>query len=93
MDAVRYPLQCVNAQVWCRHGMVGRLCHCRTINGPELEAVGALLKYVEWTQQGKLPVVLQSRAPSVVSYVEMDAATRRSLELSAPVNGKVPPIS
>ena len=53
----------------------------------EQDAAGALLSYVEWTQQGRLPVLTTPRAQ--LRVLDMDAATRRSLELSAPINGKV----
>ncbi|MGQ0674821.1 MAG: DNA mismatch repair protein MutS [Rhodospirillales bacterium] len=47
----------------------------------ELAAAGALVDYVELTQKGRLPRLEQPRLLAEGSVMEIDAATRRSLEL------------
>ena len=53
----------------------------------ELAAVGALLDYVELTQKGRLPRLVPPRRVREGSVMEIDAATRRNLELSQALTG------
>lgn len=48
----------------------------------EIAAAGALVDYVELTQQGKRPAFLPPRRFGPSDVMEIDAATRRNLELS-----------
>src|SRR6267154_186390 len=47
----------------------------------ELAAAGALVDYVELTQRGKLPLLAPPRRLAAGAVMEIDAATRRNLEL------------
>ena len=49
----------------------------------ELAAAGGILDYVELTQQGKMPRLSQLARIGAGAILEIDAATRRNLELSA----------
>lgn len=52
------------------------------IGRAEVAAAGALVDYVELTQKGKLPRIDQLRRVAAGGSLEIDAATRRSLELT-----------
>ena len=52
-----------------------------------LSAAGALLAYLETTQVGNMPRLLPLCAVSDAGYMEIDPATRRSLELSRTLTG------
>ena len=54
---------------------------------PELAACGALVEYVELTQVGRLPRLQPPRQISADSYMRIDWATRRNLELSENLSG------
>ncbi|MCK4867163.1 MAG: DNA mismatch repair protein MutS, partial [Alphaproteobacteria bacterium] len=54
---------------------------------PELAAAGALVDYVELTQVGKLPRLDPPRRLAVDAVMEIDAATRRNLELARTLTG------
>src|SRR5579875_1852024 len=53
----------------------------------EIAAAGALVDYVELTQQGKLPALAAPRRLGSGEVMEIDAATRRNLELAESLNG------
>ena len=53
----------------------------------ELAAAGALVDYVELTQRGKLPRLATPRRLGVGAVMEIDAATRRNLELTQALSG------
>ena len=53
----------------------------------ELAAAGALVDYVELTQKGRLPRLSPPRQVSQGQVMEIDAATRRNLELSESLSG------
>jgi len=53
----------------------------------EIAAAGALLDYVELTQKGKLPRISPPQRISSGGVMEIDAATRRNLELSETLTG------
>ena len=53
----------------------------------ELAAAGALVDYIELTQKGKLPRLSPPRRVTGGSVMEIDAATRRNLELTQALSG------
>jgi len=61
--------------------------HVSTLDGfggfsrPEIAAAGGVLDYVVLTQAGKIPLIQPPRQVAHGSVMEIDAATRRSLEL------------
>ena len=55
---------------------------------PMLSAAGALLAYLEVTQVGNMPRLLALVPLNDTSYMEIDPATRRSLELSRTLTGE-----
>ncbi len=54
----------------------------------ETSAAGALLNYVERTQKGKVPYIEPLQQVSGNSFLEMDGATRRNLELTRTLSGE-----
>ena len=54
---------------------------------PELSAMGALIDYLELTQKGKLPLLRPPVRESTGGTVQIDAATRRNLELTQALSG------
>ncbi len=54
----------------------------------EVAAAGALIDYVELTQKGRLPRLGRPRRLREVAVMEIDAATRRNLELSETLAGR-----
>ena len=54
----------------------------------EVAAAGALVDYVELTQQGKLPPLQRPRRIGAGAFLEIDAATRRNLELAETLTGE-----
>jgi DNA mismatch repair protein MutS len=59
-----------------------------TFERAELAAAGALVDYVELTQKGKLPRLSAPRRLQAGAVMEIDAATRRSLELTRTQTGE-----
>ncbi len=53
----------------------------------ELAAAGALVEYVELTQKGRLPRLAPPKQLAVNAFMEIDAATRRNLELTESLSG------
>ena len=53
----------------------------------ELSAAGALVGYLELTQKGKLPALQRLVRQASNSFMAIDAATRRNLELSQTLSG------
>lgn len=53
----------------------------------ELSAMGALVDYLEITQKGKLPLLLPPEQDSEDRVMQIDAATRRNLELTRSLSG------
>ncbi|SLN55805.1 DNA mismatch repair protein MutS [Roseivivax jejudonensis] len=49
---------------------------------PELSAMGAIVDYLDITQKGKLPRLAPPRRDAVSRLMQIDAATRRNLELT-----------
>lgn len=54
----------------------------------EITAAGALMDYVELTQKGKFPRLSAPRQLALGSVMEIDAATRRNLELTHTMTGE-----
>jgi DNA mismatch repair protein MutS len=54
---------------------------------PEISAMNALIEYLEITQKGKLPLLRPPQKESSGGTMQIDAATRRNLELTASLNG------
>ena len=53
----------------------------------EVGAMGALVAYLEMTQKGKLPLLRPPQQDSISRTVQIDAATRRNLELTEALSG------
>ncbi|KMK65421.1 DNA mismatch repair protein MutS [Puniceibacterium sp. IMCC21224] len=53
----------------------------------EVAAMGALVDYLDITQKGKLPLLQPPRQDQVSRLMQIDAATRRNLELTHGLNG------
>ncbi|APX22704.1 MULTISPECIES: DNA mismatch repair protein MutS [Salipiger] len=58
-----------------------------TFTRPELAAMGAVVDYLEITQKGKLPLLRAPQRDAVSRLLQIDAATRRNLELTHSMNG------
>ena len=53
----------------------------------EIAAMGALVEYLEITQKGQLPLLRPPLREAVASLVQIDAATRRNLEMTQALAG------
>ncbi len=53
----------------------------------EVSSLGALIAYLDLTQKGKLPLLLPPKQESSGGSVQIDAATRRNLELTQSLSG------
>lgn len=67
---------------------VGTLESFGGFNRAEIAAAGALVDYVERTQLGKIPHLARLQQIAGGSIMEIDAATRRSLELTRTLTGE-----
>ncbi|MGE3475482.1 MAG: DNA mismatch repair protein MutS [Rhodospirillaceae bacterium] len=67
---------------------VGTLDAFGAFSRAETAAAGALVDYVELTQKGKLPSLSAPQRLSVGAVMEIDAATRRNLELTQTLSGE-----
>lgn len=56
-----------------------------------LGAAGALLEYVRSTQGGALPALAGLRVEAHSQFIELDAATRRNLEITETIRGEAAP--
>ncbi len=54
---------------------------------PETGALGAIVDYLELTQKGKLPLLQPPVREATQGVMQIDAATRRNLELTASLSG------
>ena len=54
----------------------------------ELAALGAIVSYLEITQRGKLPLLLAPQQEAEQAAMQIDAATRRNLELTRSLSGE-----
>ncbi len=70
---------------------VGTLDSFGAFNKSELAAAGALVDYVELTQKGQMPRLNPLRRFSAGRLMEIDAATRRNLELFRSLSGEKSP--
>ncbi|MBY5933390.1 DNA mismatch repair protein MutS [Tateyamaria omphalii] len=74
-------------------GRVGALFNVQTLDAfgtfsrAEVGAMGALVEYLEITQKGKLPLLRPPRQEVQARTVQIDAATRRNLELTSALSG------
>lgn len=72
---------------------LGRLFNVQTLDAfgtftrAEVGAMGALVEYLEITQKGKLPLLRRPRQEVQARTVQIDAATRRNLELTSALSG------
>lgn len=67
---------------------VGTLDSFGTLTRPETAAAGALIDYVDRTQKGKLPRIARLRQITFGDAMDIDPATRKSLELTRTQNGE-----
>ncbi|MEI8118740.1 MAG: DNA mismatch repair protein MutS [Methylophilaceae bacterium] len=63
---------------------------CASLN-PAICAAGALLDYVKHTQRTSLPHINAISVESTTAYIQIDAATRRNLEIDFTLRGEVSP--
>ena len=63
---------------------------CASLN-PAICAAGALLDYVKHTQRTTLPHINALSVESTSAYIQLDAATRRNLEIDITLRGEVSP--
>ncbi|MEX0317676.1 MAG: DNA mismatch repair protein MutS [Ruegeria sp.] len=66
---------------------VGALDAFGSFDRAEVAAMGALIDYLEITQKGKLPLLQTPQKESEDRVVQIDAATRRNLELTRSLSG------
>jgi DNA mismatch repair protein MutS len=66
---------------------VGSLDAFGAFDRAELSAMGALVDYLDLTQRGKLPLLRPPVKEAPGGTVQIDAATRRNLEISAALSG------
>ncbi|WP_152466954.1 DNA mismatch repair protein MutS [Sulfitobacter sp. THAF37] len=65
---------------------VGTLEAFGSFTRAEISAMGALIDYLEITQKGKLPLLRPPQKENEARHVQIDAATRRNLELTHGLN-------
>lgn len=66
---------------------VGSLDAFGTFSKAEIAAMGALIDYLDMTQRGKLPLLRRPVREEAGSAMQIDAATRRNLELTQALSG------
>ncbi|MBL3607254.1 DNA mismatch repair protein MutS [Rhodovulum sulfidophilum] len=66
---------------------VGTLEGFGTFSRAEMSAMGALVDYLEITQKGKLPLLRPPVREAMGGTMQIDAATRRNLDLTASLSG------
>jgi DNA mismatch repair protein MutS len=71
----------------CSLFKVGTLDAFGTFGHAEVSAMGALIDYLDITQKGKLPLLQPPVRETVDRIVQIDAATRRNLELTRSLSG------
>jgi DNA mismatch repair protein MutS len=87
LPAVRFDSENGRKRLEALYG-VGALDGFGAFTRPELAAGGALVDYVELTQKGKLPRLATPRRLADGAVMEIDAATRRNLELAETLGGE-----
>lgn len=58
-----------------------------TFERAEIAALGAVVEYLEITQKGKLPLLQPPQRENLAGVMQIDAATRRNLELTHALSG------
>ena len=58
-----------------------------TLNRAELSAIGAIIDYLEITQKGNLPLIRPPIREATSNAMQIDAATRKNLELTHTLSG------
>ena len=101
LDGLRVPLKRLPPWQFERHSAAERLARHFGVQdlagfgaqdlGPALGAAGALLEYARATQGSQLPHLDSLRVDSSSQYVQLDAATRRNLELTETIRGEAAP--
>ena len=71
----------------CELFRVGALDAFGSFTRAEVSAMGALIDYLEITQKGKLPLLQVPQRETQDRVVQIDAATRRNLELTRSLSG------
>ena len=71
----------------CALWSVGTLEAFGSFERAELSAMGALVDYLDLTQRGKLPLLRPPVREALGSAMQIDAATRRNLEITAALSG------
>ncbi|MBY5971689.1 DNA mismatch repair protein MutS [Ferrimonas balearica] len=66
---------------------VGTLESFGSFSRPEVSAMGAVVDYLEITQKGKLPLLRPPNREALDGNVQIDAATRRNLEITHSMTG------
>lgn len=66
---------------------VGTLDAFGQFSRPEIAAMGAIVEYLEITQKGKLPLLRPPAREDHTEVLQIDAATRRNLELTHALSG------
>ncbi|MBL4916716.1 DNA mismatch repair protein MutS [Szabonella alba] len=66
---------------------VGSLEGFGSFGRAEISAMGALIDYLDLTQRGKLPLLQPPQRENPGGVVQIDAATRRNLEITASLSG------
>ncbi len=71
----------------CAHYQVATLDAFGSFTRAELSALGAVLEYLDLTQRGKLPLLQPPVREEAGQVMQIDAATRRNLELTQALSG------
>ena len=71
----------------CALWQVGTLEAFGAFERAELAAMGALVEYLDLTQRGKLPLLRAPQREALGGAMQIDAATRRNLEITAAMTG------
>jgi DNA mismatch repair protein MutS len=71
----------------CELFKVGTLEAFGTFTRAEISAMGAIVDYLDMTQRGKLPLLRAPLRENAGEAVQIDAATRRNLELTQALSG------
>ncbi|CAA7619237.1 DNA mismatch repair protein MutS [Candidatus Terasakiella magnetica] len=87
LPSVRFDSENARRRLEALYG-VGALDGFGAFSRPELAAGGALVDYIELTQKGKLPRLSAPKRLPEGSVMEIDAATRRNLELALTLTGE-----
>lgn len=88
----RLPASLFNSENASKHLM--RIFDLKSLSGfgdferAEISACGTLVDYIDRTQKGKIPYLAKPMRVSDNSIMHIDAATRRSLEITATMSGE-----